>query len=83
MAITRASSVLGTLLGESVHANVVVLTSDRPPGEEVPQNNPGCSAGAQAQGVVLPLLAGMSAVGVTPVHVSMKSNHQYLQNAQA
>ena len=29
---------LGTLLDGSVHAKVVVLTSDRPPGEEVPQN---------------------------------------------
>ena len=38
MAITRACCVLGTLLDGSVHAKVVVLTSDRPPGEEVPQN---------------------------------------------
>ena len=45
--------------------------------------HPGCSAGAQAQGVVLSLLSGMSAVGVTSVHVGMKSNHQYLQNANA
>ena len=58
MAITRASSGLGTLLGESVRAKVVVLTSDRPPGEEVPQNDPGGSAGARAQGVVVSLLSG-------------------------
>lgn len=78
MAITRASSVLGTLLGESVYAKVVVLISDRPPGEEVPQNDPGGSAGAPAQGMVLSLLSGFY-----PVRVGMKSSHQYLQNAQA
>lgn len=58
VAITRASSVLGTLLGESVHAKVVVLTSDRPLGEEVPQNDPGGSTGAPAQGVAHSLLSG-------------------------
>lgn len=68
VAVTRASSVLGVLLDESVHAEVL-RPQTRAPGEEMPQKDPGCRVRAQGRGTALSLPSRGSTAGVTSVHL--------------
>lgn len=68
VAVTRASSVLGVLLDESVHAEVL-RPQTRAPGEEGPQKDPGCRVRPQGRGTALSLPSRGSTAGVTSVHL--------------